>query len=863
MADKNIKISIIVDQNSAANAKRLIADINSEVRKLIENAQRATQALGGGGGGGVKVGNQNISVPGLGGTQGASASIATGSTGQGVGGIFGSIAGGISGIKSAIFGSKAIFKDISDGLKTFSDQGTASINTLTESVQRLNSALGSVKNAASNMGGVGGGFGGGFGGSFGGGGRGPTGTLLGMGPQNFTGAPMPTAPGAVQIAAPPAGQAAAPSSGGGLGAVGRMVGLVGVASSGIARQVVSDLTDPDTYSRKATDADIAQLSFSKNAPSMGLQRSAAWGVFERQAERIRTGDIRGIIAQRMEPRLIAAITAKADPAYQENVRRLAKMQLGMPEETGGLANSWNALTDILGSKISKIRQGALEYAESKATNLPEFATMSAKQRQANSEYGKTKREIALQNMEQQIALAVPQSIMEDQQLAEQTHLRTQRVGQEIYGGAMGIEALARAGGMGGVGRVNSRTGNLRYMEQEANLMKRGYRFGDKSAAQAAAIGGIGWEYKGAGMSMLGMQQGGFGASMGMGAAAAMTGTSAGGMGGFLQQVQGAIGSGGIEIGAANRFAGAFAGQMQASTGLGGLNYGSAFQQAAGSIRDLGGDQNAARIYMSGMQETQALQTGGKDPLQQGLNMHSGVKAFGANWQASDMMTKLSQTDRTAIMAEYKKNGKFPRYLTDLGITPQAMQVYMDDQDRMALVRYAGTPGVKGTKAFHAAETFMGSSGIKDYVSKMGSEGIKQKDALRMLGSAYGAAGSDPSSGLGMVQGMAERAGLVTPSSRGRGAHAVKAGGLVQASLDSQSEMRGEEAKLAGSGAPELAADFKGAPARARLNESTARAGAQLAMSPEGVTAVLKAFVDAIQKATSAIERGNKNARVGG
>ena len=865
MADKQIKISIVVDQNSATTAKRLISDINSEVQKLIESSQRATQALGGVGG--VKVGNQNISIPGMGGAQHQS-SQNYGSK-AGFGGIFNGIAGGISSIKSAIFGSKAIFKDISDGLKTFSDTGSASINTLTDSVQKLNRELGTLRNSVGGIGGINIG-----GGGFGGGGRGPTGTLLGMGP----GAPMPTAPGAHPVAAPPSGGGGNPPGQppapppvpppGGFRAMlsqaGRMLGGTPggpLAAIGYGLNMANQVVDP------AIATESAQLSFAKQHPMMDMQRSAAWGVFERESERIRTGDIRGIISRRMDPRVAEVQSALTGTAYQENLRRAIRISLRDPSDTGKLSDTGAWLKGIVGEKFSGMRQSALETAEEMANRFKGTSgNMSEAQRKANPAYGKTQLEIAETLMEQNIAQDTPGRIMEVQRLAEQRNLRTQRIGQEIYGGAMGTAALARGGFMGGIGGVNPKTGKLRYIEREAQLAKMGLTLSDEASARAMAASGVGAEYAGSGMGLFGMQSGGFGAAGGMAASAAMTGTSRGGMRGFLNQIQGSMGRGGIQIGAANRFASMFASQMQGTTGLGGLDYGGAFQQMAGGIQQLGGDQNAARIYGAGLAESGAIQSGSKDGLQQALNMHSGVKAFGNNWQAIDAMSKMSPTDRAAIMNSeaYIKNGTLPSYLTDLGITKPQMEMYVKDQDKMALVRYAQTPGVDGTAAGKAAKIFTQSNGIKDYVSKMGVEGIEQKDALRMLGSAYGAAGSDPASGMGMVQQMAEREGLVPAISGGRGAHGAKAGGLTQTALNSKGKIRDEDAGLAGAGAGALAVDFMKAPGEAGANESFARAGGQLAMSPEGINVAMSAFLKAIANAASVINnKFGQTSRVSG
>jgi hypothetical protein len=754
--DKTVKITIVVDPQSATLAKRQIIEIKEQVDALV----KSVQSLGGflGGGGGMKMGTQ----PGQAGTSAATQAMhGGGGSGGGLGGVQSMLtigaAGGSNQLKKFAEDHKAYAKSVKADLSALTAAGTAEVTRMTGVWAKFKAVLSGIGKGGAPPGAPPGAAGGGGGGAGGGGGGG----IAGRG-------------GFIQNTA----QA--------LGVPGWAIGAAGIGGAVVG----AGLAGWSAWSAQQGAAN----QYALNSPMYGAQVAAqGGGMFGGNSVSIRHGDIArswAISQVKVDKNYSKANEHIASAAYKEEVltsiKRQAPMHWGEAFRGGigsmwGLAksnigNSINDAADLFSHPMDNIKRHWKQGMFS-AGNVPGEPTSAFVAREA------ALREHAMDQPKRR------QELIESYMAA---HPVFGNQLNEFYNNSLSDLSLSRSAGISGA-FVKNKDGtfsdSVANFKARADLLHVGA--GELAGFQQTMGATAGRGFFGSGAALISPQAGGLSNAANIfGIGAQFNGGGGwGGASGFMKGIQGQIGRGGLDVTAgvsvANMgMAAMTSGNFQADSGSGMMS--TMLEASAGG--STGRDMRFAREAQGGFNTlNQGIFGGGMDPLQKALNYSAAMEVGGdLPWQTQKTLASMD----AATMMEVLRNPQSAQAvgLVSKGITADLVRKYFTASSQRMLSRIV--PSTLTGRGQQAYANYQSSGGSTKYLqglvnnvesAKKTKGGRKKREkavsaALGLLdqgesdlASLFEMEGVDHASAMGTVRSLMSMDG-VSARLHGKGAH---------------------------------------------------------------------------------------------
>lgn len=835
--DKSIKFSIALDQDSVDKAKRAIASISEEVRKLVDYTKQAGGIFGGSGG--ATVGN-SFAQPGMSGRQNAQ-NKAGGAAGSLTDGLTRAVQNSAQLFKSAASGSKDAFRIMSDGIKDHVRTADSEISKLESKLGRLGNAYNKLKERGANGGIVDAGLGSVKGQFF------QTADQLDRARNSR--AKLVKAQEDMEEANSPSimgrlrgyfsnGKGGGGPGGGIFGAAmsGAGLGGVGTALSSPAGAVAGGVMLGSKIMNLGRDNQISNLNYAIDANMFRSDARANIGsLYGGNAQAIRNGDMARVHATRM---------MQDDPAFKNVVgseyNKLLKQRRLVEGVPGGLGGLVDIAGQYVGSAANAVGLTSAGGAGSAITAQNDYLKRAAS-------------ENALQTQTAQ--RMIENKMREDPGYSDRLNA--------LYAGSTGNAGMLRSLGMGGGNvRVGGRNGHdleqAGYIQARADAQMRDV--GEFSSAFAGLSGSAGRGLAGHYESMLGPQTGGlsnvaqilglgaqFGGGGWNGASALLGRGNSGKTRGY--GVQGMIGRGGTDASAAVGL-----------TGLGGnmMNSGALMEGGAGVMQTLlaagytgtpGGDMRMSNLMGSGVAAHGSMMNGSIDPLQQALNASAAMKAakdapYGAKWAMMHM--------DPAQKAEFERTGRVPTDMLGMGVTDKMLKSYLSLQTGGMFARVSSS--MVGGKSGAELAKYKKSGNNFEYLRGKSLDEIQ--NSAKLLAPVLHMAGGAPTTAgaLGSIRFSLASSNILT-GGKGRGVHDTMRRNTAQArAAATKAELGVQDAAKNADAAEEQKKDLIDAPKQRNSNDSARNKalkalgpGADVQGSIEAVSAALSAFVNAVKR----------------
>lgn len=747
--DKQVKITIAVDEASAAKAKRAIADLVVEVNRLVEATNKVNLGFGGGGGGG----GMGMRVGAVGGSSHTSAGTQVGQRVVSVGGgladnLTRAVQNSASLFRGAAEGSKGAFDVMTKALKRHVDESDREIQKLMRSLKQYEGELTKLQGMGAGPAGMAAAEGRYFGAAQelqkarqrGGGLAGAAFEMEQFGGLGAGAAPdyasySVTRPGGPGWRQRLAGMFS--KGGGGGGGIGGMLGgALGGAGMGFlaGASIPAIIGGTASYLGTASRAfETGNLGYAMDRPMFTGQKEATYGrVFGGQAQSIRGGDLARVHAIRSLANDADLKTMLGDQYKQFMVR---KTTLETPE--GG---------------VEAFRAGKFgEYFKQRTGRGMArlgFGDVGPE--------GSTKMEIDREKAMAFLQTSQPEKFQQMIENRMQSDPRYSSMVNNLYSGASGMVGLADASRTSG-GFTRDKQGNA--LTNTTNdfmfrSMKAGWDPSQVSGMMGSLAPTLGWRGSGEGMAqkMLGLTTGGFSAAPIVAAAGQQYGTSSG----LLNVFQKAIGGRrGLDISAGSNI-----GNLVGQTMMGGQFYGGSGQglastllAATGASGDPGMDMRMSRIVGGGLGATERMASGGIDPLQKALNASAALKVAG-NAPYATHHALMGMSGATAL--DIMRTGKVSPLLAGSGVTKDLVSKYVGEQDRTAFARVSDNM-LTGDQ----------QKALRKYRSAGGVKGMGDKDLATLAGVLSMGTGDSLDDAYGRLRIQASRG---RTASGGTGAH---------------------------------------------------------------------------------------------
>jgi hypothetical protein len=842
-SNKEIKISLGLNQDEFDKVKRSIGEIAAEFRKLGD-VMKSSGFGGGGGGFGGGGGGFGTATAGMGTSGRSIAQHRATAGGAGAGGITDGLTRAVQNsaslFKGAASGSKDAFKIMSDGLKDHVRTADGEIRRLQQSLQGLERTYDKLKSRQ---------------GSASGGKLTDSAISQAQGAYFQTAdqldrartqrAKMVKAQDDMEEAANPSffnrargyfsqkkekqGFFGAAMQGAGLGGVGTALSspLAAVTGGVMLGSKLMDLGKTNQISNVQYGID-SQMFRSNSRAEIG-------SIFGGNAQAIRHGDM---------ARVAAMIQLRSDPAFQNvmgpGYAKMLKERRLLEAVPGGLGG----LAQFGAAKVGGFFSGMMGMGASSGVGSTDAMT--------NKFVTRTAQEQALQA--QTMQSMIENKIKEDPGFSDRMNT--------FYGESTSNAGLLRGMGMGG-GNVRIGGKNGRMVEQSEWVKARADAqlrdVGEFAAARQELAGTAGRGFLGRGESILGAKTGGLSnvASL-IGVGAQFNGGDYSGGSAFLGRsgkkgygIQSMIGRGGVDVTAATQLTGLGAGMMTSGSFQG---HGSGLMEtllSAGFTGTTGGDMRAAREVGMGVNDLSKVMSGATDPLQVALNASAALKA-GANapYSAKWALQRLDPSQS----AEFQKTGQVPPDLKALGVTKDMMTTYLSTQTSTMFSRVSS--GMMGGASGDALGRYKAAGGFS-YMKGWSKTRVEQEardlaPALHMAGGASSTGGA-----LGSIRFQLAAAGILGKP-KGAGAHDTIRRNTAMAAAGAAKGV--ERAKTAADYADEsgMQTATYGAAASAEKDTEAMRKAGLKAMQPgadvqgaiEGISSALTNFVSALKRETS-------------
>jgi hypothetical protein len=838
-SDKKIQISLGVDPDSVAKAKRAIGEIAAEFRKLGD-VMKSSGFGGGGGGFGTTTAGMGTSGRSI--AQHRATAGGAGPGGNLTDGLTRAVANSATLFKGAAAGSKDAFKIMSDGLKDHVRTADSEIRRLQQSLQGLERTYSKLKTRQ---------------GSSAGGRLTDTAVSQAQGEYFQTADQLdraranrakyvraqeemeevanPSFYGRVKNyfgQKPAGGQGrglfASAMSGAGLGGVSTALSspLAAVTGGVMLGSKLMDLGKTNQISNVQYGID-SQMFRSNSRASIGQ-------IFGGNAQAIRHGDM---------ARVAAMMKLQSDPAFQNvmgpGYAKMLKERRLLEAVPGGIGG----ILQYGMGKVGGIMSGALGMGAGSGVGSTDTTT--------NKYLTRTASEQALQA--QTMQKMIENKIAEDPGFSDRIN--------QFYAGSTGNAGLLRSLGMGGGNiRIGGRGKGGADFEQsgwiksQADAQMRDV--GEFAAAAQELSGTAGRGFLGRYGSILGAKTGGLGnvASI-LGVGAQFNGGDWNGASAFLGRsgkkgygIQNMIGRGGVDVTAAMGLTGLGAGMMTSGSFTG---HGSGLMEtllSAGFTGTTGGDMRAAREVGMGVNDLSKVMSGATDPLQVALNASAAMKAGGnAPYSAKWALQRLDPAQR----AEFERTGQVPPDLKALGVTKDMMTTYIASQTSTMFSRVSnsmvGGPAGDALKRYRSAGGFGYMKGwSKGQVEK---ENALLAPVLHMAGAASSTGGA-----MGSIRFQEAAAGILKKP-KGHGANdTIKRNTAMAWAGAAKGELGAQEAAKNADDADKMKAAYAASPAAETAQDSTRKlaqrslqAGADVQGAIEGISSALTAFVGALKR----------------
>ncbi len=803
--DKQIRIVAVADEASFAKSKRLVSELVSEVNKLVAATQRVNLGFGGGGGGGGFGARVSGNTPPAGG--GSSVT----QVAQRMGGAGGGLADNLSKavvnsaslFKTAAAGSKDAFKVMNDALRSSVDQSDRDVKRLTNSLQQLEKTYERLKQRQARGGIVDAGLAStqgryyetaealskaktentnirhaqkaldyedGYGAEAGG----RQGIMSRV--RGFMGSNMPSFGKAGSAMSSIASQIP------GMSGAMRMMSNPLIAIPGAAIAAASY----GLHTRASNQ--MANLDYNIDKPMMMSNARAQVGqVFGGNALALRHGDLaRSIAMSRLknDPDMKAIVSTEMDNMLK--LRRDMKTPLGLEGMAQG--NFLGSIKNAIGGKVGSFMAENVGAGQG-GVNLSTTNVQQVARDRAAAEAIAMKSQMFQQRLEAKLA--------EDPQFAERMN--------GLYTGASGTLGMARSSGISNRLRsVVDAGGNRARMSGtsllETRALHAGYETGEMIGGfqEMAGTVGRGFMHKGT-ESLLSAKYGGLTNVAQLRAMGSQY--NGGSYGAFEKNIQGRIGTGGVDITAGSQISGIGAGMMAggqfAGTGMGLM---STLMDAGFSGQGSAGDMRNARQMSGGVGAMGALMAGSIDPLQGALNASAAMRAApGSPYQTHYALQHMDP----ATMMDAIRNEAVPPELAQAGVTLPMLKKYVGNQNSTKFATISESMLTPGGQSLLAKYKQAGGLGFLKGKTK-----TEINASLRGLSTIMqmGGRAPDNASALSALRLQAATDGVLV-GGKGKGAHSAAAlkGTVEGASMDNQAREKAEEGMLNG-GDNELATD---------------------------------------------------------
>lgn len=843
--DKQVRISVGLDEQSFATAKRRISELTAEVTNLANASTKAGGLFGGGGP--VSVGNATQQI----GTSGRAQAQHRASAS--VGGVADSLTKAVQNsanlFKGAAAGSKDAFKIMSDGLKEHVRTSDQEITRLQTKLEGLTKTYDRLKSRAA-----------------------------GAGAGKLTDAAMGQAQGEyfqtadqldrartnrqkyvreqekMEESANPTfysrlknyfadgnkdgGNAKKGLFGAAMGGAG--LGSVATALASPAGAVAGGVMLGSKLMDMAKQNQVANLNYGIDSTMFRSDARASIGqIYGGNAQSIRHGDM---------ARVAAMISLQKDPAFAAitgaGMSKSLKDRRILEATGGGLGG----LAGYAAGKVGGLMSSATGGGSALGIGTTDKASLDYLRR--------TVAETPLQA--QMMQKAIENKIAEDPGFSDRIN--------GFYAGSTGnaglLRSLGKGGGnirIGGRGRGGADFEQSGWIKSQADAQLRDV--GEFAAAAQELSGTAGRGFIGHFGSILGAKTGGLGnvASL-LGVGAQFNGGSFGGASKFLKGIQGRIGRGGVDVTAAMGLTGLGTGMMTSGNFTGGGGGLMETLLSAGFTGSTGGDMRAAREVGMGVNALGNVMSGGVDPLQRALNASAAMKAGGgkAPYSALWAMQRSSPAD----LAEAQRAGVVPPSLVALGVTKNMLSTYFAAQQSTMFSRVDSS--TMGGPAGAAMARYKASTSGLGYMKGWSQKRIAQE--AQDLGSATWMAGGADSAGAGAgsIRFQLASAGILK-GGKGHGAHDTIKRNTAMAQAGAAKGLLGaQEASKLADDAPLMTTAFQAAPSAQNAAEGTRKLalrglqpGADTNSAIESVSAALMAFVSAIKRETGGMAPGGK------
>lgn len=854
---KSVKLTFTIDETSFSKSMRMLSDINSQLAKIIESAQRAGQALGGtlggtaGGGMATTITSRSSGIgTGLATSMSAASAPSIQKMNMGLGG---GMVQALQSQKDMIKGladiSKSSLGIINDALRDSAGRQVREIERIEGAIKSLTNSYDEMKQKAKD----------GFVGPetmkrAGAGYYSHLGTLneqlttarAGMRDINamdMAAVDVEAGPGGgggrwsrfKQFMTSPVGTSGAPGGimGWARGGMGVPYGAAIGAGVGLGIAGVS-------YATGAMDKNFAaNLQFEKERPMWKYQTMSMIGDLNVRAQQLRYGgDAAGARAygQAME-----AVARESLLSTGHRIQGLIDTEKTGRTDSGERKDAW-------WTSASGVR-GA--FGEAVGAGLSPGSNMTPSQ--IEQEKLRIMRDPSLLSRVGEVAEA---------KMKEQAHYGA--ILNSVQGSAFGNVGMANMAGVG-LGRSwHSVPGGYAMMSGVEAMEARAQRLGASGAELAgyrAQFMTLGPEFRPKGERYRSMMIGGVTNAVDLFGA----GAQFGGGDAFMSALQGSIGGGGVGIGAGRSVAGQVAGYMTSGNFLG-----SGVDALEGTLSsaftgDPGTDLRMSRIMASGMGQYQSYM-GGHDNLSKAMNVVFSAQAAPGSYQSQQLLRNLGENP--ALMTQILRSGRVPLEYQRAGLNLNSFKTYRDLQTRHYLQQYIGE-AAGSTPAAATARRFLAANQSMEDFAKSSLQGVRRRDQRSTLKTLIGdlaiakmgtAPGTTFESNFGAIEAMLAADPTLRPTLRGRGAHGARVAGTVEGAVgETEAGVTVEKGVEVTGRVDEIKTDIRNRPKIAEGLEGLA-SGASLKKSTEQLESAMGAFIQALRKGAENIEKATAPGR---
>lgn len=652
--DKTVKITIGIDEASAAKAKAAIAEITKQVKDLVKATEGLGPLLGMGGGGGSRV----SSIAGAPGTSSATQMTHGAAGGAKPQGILGVVTAPAQAISNVAAGAQKSVKTLKDGFKDLADAGEREARRLERSFGKFASLYTAANAQVASA------------------------RLAGL-----------QAAGAADVERMrgKGGGAGAPPGGGTPGAGGMpgwMKGLIGGVSLGTAAWATEKAIVGGYFQNQfaQTGYNLAQPFFTSGAQAqagdifgqtaVGIRKgdvARAWAIYtlsDKNNKAKAARDYQHIISADYKKDILQKITQDTPVTLKENIAAnaarggtgLGGIWSTIVDRTGATVANFGKMVSGAGAKLA-MRLGAKGPEVEAAANFkPMTAQMMARAQEESRSV--TRQAEAAQQAAEQYMRAHPQFVSDI---------------NEFYAGALGDTGLARAARLGGGFYKNPRTGahGDSVSDYIARATEMGISGGERAAMAHRLAGAAGWGMFGHGDALLSPEAGGLGSAAGiLGLGSQFGGGGWKSASGFLRGFQGQIGRGGLDVMAANQVAQLMSGSMMGGNFGGGTGTGlrdALLEAASGGTP--GWDMRGARTLGGGLQAMSRVIGGGGSGLDQALNWSAALNVPGVSYAGA---SRLSSMDPATLLDIMRGGGVNP-VLAKMGVNQKTVTKMMQNR----------------------------------------------------------------------------------------------------------------------------------------------------------------------------------------